>query len=136
MSTAPSPRSAVRRGSRRSELKCLALLVAIGGLLDPGARSADATTLHVRRPGLLIGGHPITPPPSPKLLPYLPQFWTLLAAYSAAAVDDRTLPFSLWLIASGIVDPVEHHAMMALHAWWSDSIRRQAFQGSLAPPRR
>ncbi|HMN96579.1 MAG TPA: hypothetical protein PKC43_09085 [Phycisphaerales bacterium] len=91
--------------------------------------SGVADSAHSVSPGprtSLIGSFPITPPPSPKLAPYLPQFWSLLSSYNAATANDRQLPFGLWLMVNGVVDPPEHHAMLALYAWWMETTRRAA----------
>ncbi|HMN97617.1 MAG TPA: hypothetical protein PKC43_07310 [Phycisphaerales bacterium] len=102
----------------------LASLIIVGWLGAPSsiASGSAARVMHV----WLASGLSHPPPPSPKLAPYLPQFWSLLSSYNAATAEDRQLPFGLWLIVNGIIEPAEHHAMLALYAWWTETIRRPA----------
>ncbi|HMN97018.1 MAG TPA: hypothetical protein PKC43_14325 [Phycisphaerales bacterium] len=115
--------SRIRRSPGRT-FTAVAISVALAVAVLSASMSSAVTPPGYPASRHLAAGTSNPPPPSPKLFPYLSQFWPILAAYHAAALDDGPIPFALWLIVNGVTDPVEHHAMVALYAWWMESTRR------------
>lgn len=115
------PAASQHQARRGLSARCAACLVGVVTLLVPSI--SGLTAAPVTRSAWLIGTHPIIPPPAAKLLPHLSQFWLLLGEYHSANLDAR-IPFGVWLVARGIVDPETHAAMMALYVWYLGTVQR------------
>lgn len=90
-------------------------IAATGVVMSLNTTAAAARPVHFGSPIWWSYTDPVPPPPvAPDLWN---RFWFLYVAYSNLP-SPKPMSFSDWIARHGIVDPVDHHAMLMLYRWF------------------